>query len=149
MMKTRTKSLVTLLIAFLIFLSYIYIDKFDSVKVFKKASVITKQETKQEAKQETKQETKHILFWTDFYGKPYWDMKNETYGKKELESIHCPVTNCIITHKKDYLKNVSDYAALIFHAGMTGHFDNSMLPKIRNPRQLFIMATKEYIRFLA
>jgi hypothetical protein len=87
--------------------------------------------------------TKHIVFWTNFYDIPLWDMKKETYDESDLKSVDCPVTNCIITNKKDYLPNAEDYDALIFHVGASTHWTSSILPKTRNPNQFYIMASKE------
>lgn len=87
--------------------------------------------------------TKNIVFWTNFYAFPMWKMKKETYDASDLKSVDCPVTNCIITHKKSYLPNVEDYDALIFHVGSDQHFSSSDLPKSRKAEQLYIFASKE------
>lgn len=89
------------------------------------------------------QTVKHILFWTNFYHIPLWDMKKETYDQEDLKSVNCPVTNCILTHKKDYLSDVEDYDALIFHIGSEAHFQGSSAPSKRNPGQIYIVALKE------
>ena len=89
------------------------------------------------------QTVKHILFWTNFYTIPLWDMKKETYDQEDLKSVNCPVTNCILTHNKNYLKNVEAYDALIFHIGSEPHFPDTSIPLTRNPGQFYILASKE------
>jgi alpha-1,3-fucosyltransferase len=70
-------------------------------------------------------------------------MSNETYDQEYLKSENCPVTNCILTNNKNFLKDVNDYDALVFHIASDKHFSKSIVPKYRNPNQFYIMATKE------
>jgi hypothetical protein len=91
----------------------------------------------------SKAKVKHIVFWTNFFQIPLWDMTKETYTQEDLNSANCSVTNCILTHKKDFLSNVENYDALIFHLGSDQHFEGSAVPSKRNPNQFYIMASKE------
>jgi Fucosyltransferase, N-terminal len=84
---------------------------------------------------------KTIVFWTDFYGIPFWGFAKETFNQTDLEAMKCPVTNCIITHRKDLI-NIEDSDAVIFHVGSGNHWLEA--PKVRKPEsQMYIMASKE------
>jgi alpha-1,3-fucosyltransferase len=83
--------------------------------------------------------TKIILFWNNFFDFEYWGMPRETNSKAFLDSINCPVTNCILTHDKNYLSAPELYDALVFH-GWDFAFD---IPEKRSPHQLYVLATLE------
>lgn len=84
---------------------------------------------------------KHVLFWTTFFSEKFWSMKNETYGEDYLKSINCPKTNCIFTHKKDFLDQPHEYDAIFFHGVEDWSFNT--LPPTRSLHQLYIMVSKE------
>jgi alpha-1,3-fucosyltransferase len=83
-----------------------------------------------------------ILFWTEFFGDKLWSMKNETYYESDLKQLGCPISNCIVTHDKNYLKSSHLYDAIIYHAPENwGKFPN--IPLVRSSDQLYIMASLE------
>jgi hypothetical protein len=82
-----------------------------------------------------------VLFWTKFFGIPYWNMGNETNGSEYLEAVDCPVTNCVFTHNKELISPVYYYDAIIFHGAESwGMMD---LPAVRSTHQLYVMASQE------
>lgn len=87
-------------------------------------------------------ESKIVLFWTKFFGDPYWDMPAEAFRSDFLESVECPVTNCIFTANRNFLNHEHEYDAIVFHAA-EWHFQHSDLPKTRSPHQVYIMGSKE------
>lgn len=88
-------------------------------------------------------DTKTILFWTKFFEDPYWDMKAEAFRKGFLESVECPVTNCVFTSERNLLAHEYEYDAIVFHAPEP-LWDPEDLPKARSPHQVYIMASKEW-----
>lgn len=85
---------------------------------------------------------KTVLFFTRLWSKsPTWGSKNKTYGIDVPESADCPYINCIFTHDLNYLKNITDYDALIFHRGF--RWFEKPIPKKRSPHQHYIMFTYE------
>lgn len=81
--------------------------------------------------------TKVILFYTDFYGYPYWQMGKETHTETDLKNLKCRVTKCILTHDRKYLKR-ADFVT--FHLRDSGKVD---IPKTRNNNQSYVMFTIE------
>jgi len=86
---------------------------------------------------------KYILFWTPFWHFYYWNMGAEILEEKYLKSIDCPVTNCIFSHKRDFLPKTTDYDAVIFHMGLYNHTDIDDMPEARRDDQLYIVANEE------
>ncbi|CRL02340.1 CLUMA_CG015321, isoform A [Clunio marinus] len=84
---------------------------------------------------------KYILFWTSFFKIKNWGMESETYYQDYLESIKCPVTNCIFTNNKRLLNASHKYDTLIFHGAEAWLSLN--LPATRTANQIYIMATQE------
>jgi hypothetical protein len=82
-----------------------------------------------------------VLFWTKMFELPYWNMGNETQGPEYLESIQCPVNNCVFTHNKNLIDPVYYYDAVIFHGAQSWVMMD--LPPIRSTHQLYVMATQE------
>ena len=89
-----------------------------------------------------KNDTKIIVFWTNFFGIPYWGMPAETNREDYLILNNCPVTNCILTHNKNYLESPHLYDAVVFHGAQNWLMLD--LPKIRSPHQLYILSTLEW-----
>ena len=84
--------------------------------------------------------TKNILFWTQFFQHHTWySEKSGNVGKEKLESVNCPVTNCYFTHEKGYLKNVTEFDAIMFH----GPEVISQIPQHINLNQLYIFVSLE------
>lgn len=82
-----------------------------------------------------------VLFWTNFFKIPYWNMGNETSGPEYLTSINCPVNNCVFTHNKNLMSPILYYDAIIFHGAESwGMMD---LPKMRSEHQFYVMASME------
>lgn len=89
-------------------------------------------------------DTKFVLFWSRFYNMPTWGIPLESYGEDYLKSLNCSHTNCILTHKRDFLNNTLYYDAVIIHG--CEQFNGALvdIPDIRNPHQLYIHANHEY-----
>lgn len=89
--------------------------------------------------------TKHILFYTKMWKHRFWNMENETVGSEHEQMQKCSMKNCIFTHKKDFLTNITDFDALIFHNGETWKIGGKVwkVPDNRSPHQLYIMAVQE------
>lgn len=84
--------------------------------------------------------TKNILFWTEFFQHHTWySKKSGDVGKETLESVNCPVTNCYFTHEKGYLKNVTEFDAIMFH----GPEFIPSIPHHANLDQLYIFVSLE------
>lgn len=84
---------------------------------------------------------KHVLFFNGCFGKPFWRLGKENSTAEDLKLASCPHTNCIFTHKKDYLQNIHDYDAIIFNVW----YGDSDLPKTRTPSQHYILAANEWV----
>lgn len=86
-------------------------------------------------------ETQIILFWNNFFGEKNWGMPNETNYQDYLKSMNCPVTNCILTHDKQFLSEPHLYDAIVFHGAESwGKLDP---PQTRSPHQLYVTADLE------
>jgi hypothetical protein len=81
----------------------------------------------------------YVLFFNGCFNLPYWSLGKETLDESDLKSVNCPHTNCVLTHKHDFLENIHDYNAIIFNV----YFDNDTLPLTRSPHQHYIMAANE------
>lgn len=86
-------------------------------------------------------DVKVILFWTKFFNNPTWYMGKETFNEADLESLGCPISNCVFTHKKDYLDFPNHYDAIIFHSAE--NWFQSNIPSMRSSHQLYIMSSLE------
>lgn len=75
----------------------------------------TKKERKTTIRTTENNQTKHILFYTNFWENKYWNIGKETVGNEHPHFEKCAFKNCIFTHDNHYLKNYTDYDALIFH----------------------------------
>lgn len=58
-----------------------------------------------------------------------------------LKSINCPVTNCFFTHNREYLSNVKDFDAILFHGAEV--LIGGVPPK-RSSEQLYVYSNLEY-----
>lgn len=85
--------------------------------------------------------TKIVLFWTTFFDIPLWRMKKKTYLDSDLKSLGCRHTNCVFTHRKDFLESSHDYDAIIYHGAEIWNFLD--LPTTRSEHQVYIMASLE------
>ena len=88
-------------------------------------------------------DTKFILFWSRFYNMPTWGVPLESYGEDYLKSLNCSYTNCILTHKHDFLNNILDYDAVIIHGCEQFNGQLVDIPEVRSPHQLYIHANHE------
>lgn len=84
---------------------------------------------------------KIILFWNNFFNYNYWQMPNETNYEGYLKALNCPVTNCVLTHKKDFLNSSHLYDAIVFHGAESWGLHGP--PKIRSPHQFYVLAALE------
>jgi hypothetical protein len=83
---------------------------------------------------------KVILFYMKFFNQVSWYMDKEEAGESELNSVKCPVTNCIFTHNHDTLNNYTQFDAIIFHGPERFNIPR---PQFRLPQQLYIFASLE------
>lgn len=86
-------------------------------------------------------DTKVILFWNNFFHFPNWGMPNETNYKEFLETVKCPMTNCILTHDNKFLSAPELYDALVFHGSESWRLLD--LPVKRSDHQFYVLATLE------
>lgn len=84
---------------------------------------------------------KTILFWSGFFDYPEWGV-DEIFETDFLKSTGCPWTNCIATMNRNYLTNVQDFDAIVFHATHP-QWSSLDIPMIRSSYQVYIMATLE------
>jgi alpha-1,3-fucosyltransferase len=59
-----------------------------------------------------------------------------------LQSIGCPTKNCFFTHNRNYLPNVTDFDAILFHGAEYLH---DSVPHDRSPRQLYVYTVLELV----
>jgi hypothetical protein len=86
-----------------------------------------------------KNSTIYMLFWGHYIIESGWGHFEETIDREFLEKAGCPVTDCILTHKIDYLPNLYEYDAVMINA-----FNyNLTVPPVRSPHQLYIMSANE------
>lgn len=86
-------------------------------------------------------DTKVILFWNNFFVTEYWQMPNETNQNEFLKLINCPVSNCVLTHKKNFLSEPHFYDAIVFHGAETWFLVD--LPELRSSHQFYVLASME------
>jgi hypothetical protein len=86
-----------------------------------------------------KNSTIYMLFWGNFIRESAWGHAEETIDREFLERAGCPVTDCILTHKVDYLPNLYEYDAVMINV----YNRNLTVPPIRSPHQLYIMSANE------
>lgn len=86
-------------------------------------------------------DVKIVLFWTKFFDAERWGMAKETFSENDLEELGCPISNCILTHNKDYLDFHNHYDAIIFHSAENWFVSD--IPAVRSPHQLYIMSSLE------
>lgn len=83
--------------------------------------------------------TIYMLFWGHYILEGSWGHAEETIDQEFLNRSKCPETDCVLTHKIDYLPNILSYDAVMINA-----FNEKMtMPKLRSPHQLYIMSTNE------
>lgn len=79
--------------------------------------------------------SKNILFWNkNSFG------ENFDINQDDLNSIDCPVNNCIFTNNRGLIQSVVDFDAIIFHIDNSN--DVSQLPEIRNSNQIYVMGSQ-------
>jgi hypothetical protein len=88
---------------------------------------------------------KHILFYTNFWSNRNWQIGNETVGSEHPHFERCSRRNCVFTNNRYYLKNFTDYDALIFHTAQGWLIKGVYwrIPEFRKPNQLYIAAVQE------
>jgi hypothetical protein len=86
-----------------------------------------------------KNSTIYMLFWGHFIRESAWGHAEETIDGEFLRKSGCPVTDCILTHKVDYLPNLYEYDAVMINA----YNSELTVPPVRSPHQLYIMSTNE------
>lgn len=124
----------SLLAAIGLFLVYFFIKNYVFVSSVARFSLV-------QAAQPLNSSQKVILFWTNFFSIPYWMMPAETNDEEYLKSINCPVTNCILTHDKNFLDEPHLYDAIVFHSADPWY--KLDLPATRSPHQLYVSAILE------
>lgn len=68
-----------------------------------------------------------------------WSLGKEMLAEDDLKLASCPHTNCVFTHKRDFLENVHDFDAILFNVWCS----NLDLPLTRTPRQHYILTANE------
>lgn len=104
--------------------------------------LLLKQKIIPEEKSLVNSKPKVILFWTKLFKHRYFDMPNETNYEDYLKFLKCPVTNCIMTHDKNYLSEPHLYDALVFHGGDPWLITEGV-PKTRSPNQIYVFLMME------
>jgi hypothetical protein len=88
---------------------------------------------------ESTSSTIHMLFWNTYILGSAWGHAEQTIDQEFLNNSKCPETDCILTHKIDYLPSILDYDAVMINAFNI----NMTVPKLRSPHQLYIMSANE------
>lgn len=86
--------------------------------------------------------TKYIVFWTESHPVSPYILNNGSFSEEDLKSINCPVTNCVLTNKRNMFENPADFDAIIFLIG-ENHFDGSLAPIFRSEKQFYILMGRE------
>jgi hypothetical protein len=83
----------------------------------------------------------YIYFATNTTRTPLWELKKDFINNDDLKSVDCPYTNCEASvmswSNKDF--SVLDFDAIVFNP----YYEDINLPKIRTPRQQYIMCSNE------
>lgn len=86
--------------------------------------------------------TFNLLFWKHFFSHHDWYAEEDgTVGEATLKSVECPVTNCYFTHDHNYLPDITEFDAIMFHVPEPS--DPKYIPKNRTHKQLYIMVSLE------
>ncbi|XP_073832983.1 alpha-(1,3)-fucosyltransferase C [Musca autumnalis] len=143
--KCRTKAVLVILTLLCItgFLTWLYIDH--TVPEFNQYRLVQSFEelNSNNSTSDNGQQPRIILLWNTFFGDERWslpdDLIDPSYFHKELQ---CPVSNCVLTNKRDLFPQLQMYDAILFHTAQPFSVINSV-PSQRNPRQLYVFALME------
>lgn len=87
-------------------------------------------------------ETKVILLWNEFFDYENWKLPSNLMGPRYFEEWSCPVTNCIVTTNRTFLKSADLYNAVVFHAASIFPVLYPR-PFVRTPDQLYVFVSQE------
>jgi hypothetical protein len=97
--------------------------------------------TRQKESSPKNQSQKIILFWTRFFNDQSWYTGGlEELGEDFLNSIKCPVSNCLFTHNRNLVKEM-EFDAILFHT--PEHMNLTTIPKSRSPHQIYTFVSLE------
>ncbi|XP_070499670.1 alpha-(1,3)-fucosyltransferase C-like [Chironomus tepperi] len=82
----------------------------------------------------------NILFWIKYWNDPSWYIGGDEEGEQMLQSIGCPTKKCFFTHNRNYLPNITDFDAILFHGAEYLH---DSVPHERSQHQLYVYTVLE------
>ncbi|EDW00427.1 GH12859 [Drosophila grimshawi] len=87
--------------------------------------------------------TRSILIWSSFFGDERWKLPFDTLGPQQFrDDLHCPVYQCELSNRHDYLPSLELYDAIVFH--MAEPFPlTAAFPLHRSPHQTYVFALLE------
>lgn len=84
-----------------------------------------------------------ILLWNAFFDDARWSLPEDDLNPSYLRNqLKCPVYECVITNRRDFLSTIEMYDAVVFHAAQPRRIINSV-PSRRSSKQLYIFAVME------
>ncbi|KAL9880569.1 alpha-(1,3)-fucosyltransferase C [Glossina fuscipes fuscipes] len=84
-----------------------------------------------------------ILLWNDFFGDSRWSLRKDDLIPSHLRNqLKCPVYECVITNRREYLPALELYDAVVFHVAQPRSIIKSV-PSRRSSKQLYIFALME------
>jgi Fucosyltransferase, N-terminal len=94
----------------------------------------------------TNETTKTVLFFTKKWSEKLWGLSADKIDKDSPELKNCPVNNCVMVFDRNYLKEIHEFDALVFHETESCWYDSRDFEpiKTRSPHQLYIVAAQEY-----
>uniref|UniRef100_A0A1I8PEN6 Fucosyltransferase n=1 Tax=Stomoxys calcitrans TaxID=35570 RepID=A0A1I8PEN6_STOCA len=130
------------------FLAWLYIDhtvpefnQYRLVKSFAQADLNSSSGSSSNSN--GKDQLRIILLWNSFFGDTRWslpdDVVDPSYFRQDLK---CPISQCVITNKRDLFPQLSMYDAILFHTAQPYSVINRV-PTQRSRRQLYVFALME------
>uniref|UniRef100_A0A1L8EI93 Fucosyltransferase n=1 Tax=Haematobia irritans TaxID=7368 RepID=A0A1L8EI93_HAEIR len=124
------------------FLTWLYIDH--TVPEFNQYRLVKSFENPTESNDNNYvDQLRIILLWNSFFGDKRWslpdDLLDPSYFRKD---IRCPVSNCVITNRRDLFPRLDMYDAILFHTAQPFSVINPV-PSQRSWRQLYVFALME------
>ncbi|KAM8719481.1 hypothetical protein ACLKA7_012097 [Drosophila subpalustris] len=84
-----------------------------------------------------------ILLWSSFFEDERWKLPGDTLKPQHFrDNLQCAVYQCELSNRHDYLANLEDYDAIVFHVAQPFPLLQT-LPSRRSPRQAYVFALME------
>ncbi|XP_034490864.1 alpha-(1,3)-fucosyltransferase C [Drosophila innubila] len=87
--------------------------------------------------------TRSILLWSSFFGDERWKLPVDTLGPQDFrDNLNCPVYQCELSNRHDYLPDLELYDAIVFHVAQPFPLLQPLPPR-RSSQQAYVFALME------